>query len=675
MYADVLFPLKLPPLTYRIPGEMRHDIMGAVVKAPLMGRDAYGLVVNVSAEADPSLKRALKEIRSIHGTFASAQALQFLKWLSEYYITPMGIALKSSFFEEAAASFDGRSSARAISSRRGKPAPFPAFTEASASEIGHPEILNLAAHADCVGRALGKKRYGAFLLPTPYVYYEYSFLADILRKIKDEVKGIIILVPEIGHIPRLEALIRPLVGKRLCLLHSKLGKARRVETIRTILSSETDVVLGTRSAVLAPLVKASFIAVTGEHSVSYKGEERLRYQGRDVAVMRAFMDKACIVLSSICPSVESIYNARIGKYVLLRGGDGKECKSEKAGRWIELERPTIKIMDLKPGRRGTPSLSDELVKQARGVIAGGERLLFLINRKGYSLIRCSDCGYTTVCGKCGTLLVFHKSEGKARCRRCGTSEPVVTMCPRCGGVAVSLPGAGTERIKEEVKEIFNREAVVLEKGPARVKTAELDPDALSLGKDTEPLVIGTAYARRLEYAVGEEAFGAAAFLNMDMLLAQPDFRAYERAFQEVMQAAQMVKPGGALYLQTRMPKNRVVRFIRNYDLDGFYDYELDQRKSMNYPPFSRIVLITAQGKDQSAMADVRRKMEAVVVLDVEPWGPAEIPCPSKGYVHCLQLLLKSRDRKALHSATAELLNELGGIKGISVRADVDPLVL
>jgi primosomal protein N' (replication factor Y) len=669
MYADVLFPLKISPLTYRIPVEMPKDIKGAVVEAPLMGRSAYGLVVNVSSAADPSLTFELKEIRSVHRSFASARALQFLKWLSDYYITPGGIALKSCFFEEAVAFIGGDRSGRKASGRARKPGADHSRAGAPEAMSHHLEFLNFDANADSVSKRTTEGRYGSFLLPTPFVFYEYLFLAEVLRRISEEVRGIIILVPEIGDIPRLESLLRPVVGKRLCVLHSKLSKGKRVETVGTILSSETDIVLGTRSAVLAPLGRVSFVAVTAEHSSSYKGEERLRYHGRDVAVMRAFMENACTVLSSVCPSVESLYNARLGKYALLksRGEYDLPAKDVKVGRWREVERPVIKIVDMKPGRKGTPSLSGELVKQAKGLIAGGERLLFLINRKGYSLIRCGECGHTEACGKCGTFLVFHKAEGRARCHRCGGSGPVADICPQCRGVNITLVGAGTERIKEEVKQLFERDAVVLQKGAA---------PALSLDTDTMPLIIGTAYAKRLEYSgAGDEAFGAAAFLNMDMLLSQPDFRAYERTFQEVMQIVQMVKSGGSIFLQTHMPKNRVLRFIKNYDLDGFYDYELAQRRALDYPPFSRMVLLTVQGKEQTGMSAVRNIMEEGAAEGVELLGPAEVPCPSKGYTQCLQLLLKSKDRKALHSAAGELVAKLEEVKGTVVRPDVDPLVI
>lgn len=694
MYADVVFPLKLPPLTYKVPPGMPPDLKGRIVQAPLRGRAAYGLVVGVYGEEENTVRRELKELRNVHRVFANEQAVQFLKWLSSYYITPIGLALKSSFFEEALA---GRELA---GKRRGKkgggagdahlPAPPAASPHPPTGEAWRSELPDFGSAADAVRKTLELGGYRSFLLPAPSAACEHLFLLDLLRRGGDALRGVLVLVPEIGRIPFLESLLKPFLGERLCVLHSKLSKGKRVETIDRILSDRADVVLGTRSAVLAPLGGLSLLAVLGEHSPSYKGEERLRYNGRDVAVMRGFLGSSCVLLSSPCPSIESVYNARIGKYTLLHGGERAESGKEggrargRIGPVSGGERPTIKVVDMKAERKTSSSLAAELIKKARDLVAGGERLLFLVNRKGYSLIRCSECGGVLHCAKCPVSLVFRKGTGTVQCRFCGDAGSVPDVCPTCGGAGLTPFGAGTERIREELETLLSVSALVLEgkqeakrgahrKG--RVKAAPVSPEALALDIDTMPLIVGTAYAKRLGHSCAREAaFGAAALLDMDLILSQPDFRAYERAFQEVMQVARMVKPGGVVYLQSSAPKSKVMRLIRSCDFDGFYDFELAQRQALGYPPFARMILITVAAEEgREAEALLGEMSAAGSAKGIEVLGPAEVPCPSKARGRCFHLLLKGKERKALHEAAEEMAQRGEGVRGVRVSIDVDPL--
>ncbi|MBI3592355.1 MAG: hypothetical protein HY099_02560, partial [Nitrospirae bacterium] len=344
-------------------------------------------------------------------------------------------------------------------------------------------------------------------------------------------------------------------------------------------------------------------------------------------------------------------------------------------------RPKIRIIDVKGSKYQDMSISSELVKEAKRIVSNGERLLFLVNRKGYSLIRCDDCGDILKCSKCRMSLVFHKGAGQVRCHYCGFSGKVADTCENCKGANVKPFGAGTERVKEEVEGLLKTEALLIEKNGNQAKIfAEHAPDFT-------PFVIGTSFAKRLankknvpteasdeNSGSGKGAFSAVAFLNMDALLSQPDFRLYERAFQEIAQVAQMVRTDGTIYLQTRMPKNRVLRFIKNYDFDGFYKYELSQRRALDYPPLSKIILINVFMKKEHAEA--LRHIEGIAVSgaeSVEILGPVEIPSSVKSYSHCIQLMLKSRDRKMLHNTAKELLSRIGKLKGIKVNTDVDPL--
>src|SRR5208283_1888411 len=224
---------------------------------------------------------------------------------------------------------------------------------------------------------------------------------------------------------------------------------------------------------------------------SYKAEEGLRYNGRDIAVMRGFHEKACVLLSSICPSVESVYNVSVGKYVML--GHDRELSKER-----RAEVPKIKIVAMRGPGGDRMILAPEVLKEAKRLASLKERFLFLSSRKGYSLIRCEECGFVERCVTCDVPLVFHKGEDVLKCRHCGSTEKSSVSCNQCGGAAIGAYGAGTERVKEQVEILLKAEALLVEKGKSvgRVITDN--------GHDLAALVVGTSYAKGLAYKKNAE---------------------------------------------------------------------------------------------------------------------------------------------------------------------------
>jgi primosomal protein N' (replication factor Y) len=632
MYADIVFPLKLPPLTYRVPSNVPSDLKGRIVKAPLMNRGCYGLVIDVMDEPEKSgniIQKDIKEIQSIHHRFVSESTLTFLKWLSEYYLMPMGTALKSCFFEEAIKIGHVINCKEQITK-----------TEKS-------EVRNRKSEFSIVCNSIKEKNYKSFLLHAPSVSDERSFLLEIFKDLNSDIRDAIILVPEIWQIEGISSSLHKMFGDRIAVIHSRLNRSKRIETVNRIISGKSDIIIGTRSAVLAPVKNISFIAVMSEHSPAYKGEEGLRYNARDVAVMRGFTEKSCVLLSSVCPSTESFHNSTIGKYTLL----GNFVK-KTAGR------PEIKIIDMRGSRIKDISISGEVLKKAKELLQKKESFLFLVSRKGYSLIRCNDCGYVARCSRCRIPLVFYKSKSMVRCNYCGFEGNVPHHCEECNGFDLKPYGAGAERVKEELENLTALSVLQTK-----------DPDLLS---DFTPFVIGTAHATK---KASENFFGTAALLNTDALLSRPDFRAYERTFQEIIQASHFVKQEGSIFLQTWSPANKILKFIKQYDFDGFYKYELSQRKIMDYPPFSKIILFNMflKGIRQKTLGEIQKIIDDSNITNVEILGPVEIPSSLKSYRHCFQMLIKSKDRKTIHTAAKNLLNKLEKIKGIKINVDVDPL--
>ncbi len=668
MYVNVAFPLKIPPLTYKAPDGAPADLRGRIVRAPLMGRNILGLVMSTCEKPEVLIKKNIRELREIYRNVMSAGAIAFLQWLSDYYLTPVGTALRSSFFEEISSIVTQGTEEPAAGGREG-PALIPCDTANSA-----------AVSAICTNISL--RGYRSFLYRAGSSGEERALLISAMTHVKNSLRHAVILAPEIAHLEYIVSPLKDLFGERVCVLHSKLSRKETAAALKRIITDESDIVVGTRSAILAPLKKISFIAVLAEHNRSYKAEEGLRYNGRDIAVMRGFHEKASVLLTSICPSVESVYNVSAGKYMMLE--QDRDMSKEP-----RPERPKIKIIAMGGTRGYGVVLAPEPLREAKRLASLNERFLFLSSRKGYSLLRCEECGFVERCGICDVPLVFHKGEDVLKCRHCGSAEKSSVSCSQCGGNAIEAYGAGTERVKEHVEKLLKAEALLVEKGRSVGRV-------INEGHDLAALVVGTSYAKSLAYkkkaAVSEEGaggavvneerpFSAAAFLNTDALLLQPDFRLYERAFQEIITVAQMVRKGGTVFLQTRMPRNNVLRFIKAYDFDGFYRYELEQRKAFNNPPYTKLILFTlpfpdAQKEPAKAgrlLAEMQRAAGAISSGTVDILGPVELPYHSKKYHRCIQLLLKSRDRNALHDAARAVLKGLEKIKGAKIVVEVDPL--
>ncbi len=646
MFVDVVFPLRLSALTYKIPDGMPSDIVGKIVKAPLMRGNCFGLAVETRMESG-SYPARIREITGIHDSFASETHLKFLTWLSEYYLSPVGLALKSSFFDEAVMEPPKRR--RSIKEK------------AYAIACPLPETTVASSIVSRVIEGVNARAYSSLVYHATEIDSEYSVISEVLRNLIHQLRGIMILVPEAGFIKKAAPFLTDLFGERLTILHSKLSKYDRAEAIRKIISGESDVILGTRSAMLAPLPRSSFIAVIEEQSQSYKGEEGLRYNARDLAVMRAYMDKSCVLLSSICPSLETVFNVHKGKYVQIN----------RIGLQSSERRPRVRIVTFKTKKQSELSLSSEVISEAGGLLQRKEKVLFLAGRKGYSLIRCEDCGHIEACGSCTIPKIFYKGSGMLKCHHCGHEHRCPEVCEECGGMHLKPFSSGTERVMQDVQEVLKTPALLVEKVRVSSPPAnEFSADNPGLS-DFAPFVVGTSLAKRT--SVPGDKFSAAVLMNVDLLLAQPDFRAYEHTFQEIIEASQLVKRDGLLMIQTKSPGSKVLKCIKHYDFETFQDLELSQRRELDYPPYSRMVLFSAFTNDDTIHADLWKAVRIIRDDAVTVLGPIEATSSSKSFGQCHHILLKSKDNKRLHEMAKILLAKLEENKKIKVAVDVDPI--
>jgi len=654
-FVDVLFPINLGPLTYKCPEHLRDKALpGMLVSAPLKKQITEGIILGrsgrlVRTQAD-SLRRAeeskssaaisgdIKEISDIHGEspLLEAPMLKLLNWVSEYYIANRGIALKNMLPQETFKKVKARKGQLSAISHQ-----LPDEKLKEVSEI-NKNILS------GINEAISEKEYKTFLLHAPALEYEAAFISRIL----EPKKNAIILVPEIVNISRIAPIIREIAGERLCILHSGLSKGQRSEAMEKIISGQCSIVLGTRMAVFAPLKNLSLIAVMHEHSSSYKTEEGLRFNARDIAVMRGYLEKSAVVLSSICPSIESFYNARCGKYTLLKPT-------------TNVQRPAIRIINMRQEKQISPNLSKTVVEAAASAIYKNEKTMFVINRKGYSMLTCKECGHTETCGKCGIPLMFHKGDKSLRCHYCGAIAGAPDKCRRCRSFSLEPTGSGIERAEENIKKIFGIEPLRIDSDTIKRKRI---PENISDTTGGTAIILGTKLLTKRLHSV--EKFKMAAVLNADSYLNQPDFRSAEKTYQEISAIADKIRPDGRLFVQTRMPQNYVFKFIRSHDYAGFCEEELAMRKAMSYPPYSKLAVITFKGKDYD---DVKLKGIVKKICEgnesIEILGPS-VSLTKKGSAE-YALLIKTASKEKLHLAAREILKTFAGDKNLKVNVAID----
>jgi primosomal protein N' (replication factor Y) (superfamily II helicase) len=644
-FVDVIFPLNLGPLTYRCPEKLINMIEpGMIVSAPLKNRIAKGIVIG-KCLSPPAEVRDIENLDSKR-PLLSVNMIRLLLWMSKYYLAEQGLVLKNTLPKEVFIKVRKRKKSTGISPDHKEK---PGEHISALARIGNDTVTSLRD-------SLKKSSYNTFLFHSPSTAYEYSLLREILAGIKNAI----ILVPEIFTIETLSRLLQNKFGERMCIFHGELSRGEKSEAIERVLSGSSDILIGTRTALFVPMQKVSFIAVLGEHSTSYKQENTPCYNARDVAVLRGYLEKATVLLSSISPSIESFYNCKTGKYVLItpRGA---------------AKRPVISVVDMRYEKHLKPGLSKTVVDAAARYSKKDGQVMFVINRRGYSsLLQCADCNTSVECSHCRIPLVFHKQDMSLKCHYCGSVlTKIPDRCSRCNGYTLKLLGAGTQRIQEDIEELTGMKTLRIDSDRIK-KKSELRGIIESISSKESRILIGTKLMTRHLGTAG--TFSMAAVLNTDSLLNIPDFRSAEKAFQEILSVIDKIEPAGRVFIQTRMPENYLFQSLKTYDHQLFFKEELIRRKTLFYPPFSRLILIRVITE-----RDISRELSEYIDKgetengDFEILGPhlSRTPKGKNEY----KILLKSAIREQLHAAAKSFTEAFKDSRDIRVKVDVDPMVI
>ncbi len=686
-FANVV--LRVPihqEFTYLIPGEIKNVIsIGSIVLVPFGKRKLGGVVVGFP-ESSPVQK--LKEIISVieNKHVVLPDLLQLGKWMRDYYYSPIGEILNS-FYPSALTDSTIKEKKETIISlsKNNIQSKFTAnqksvieclqkknklnFAELiSEAKVSRSVILTMLKNNflsseerivessqfsnlndfsqplpvmlteqqqnvfNSIKSSLKENIYKTFLLHGITGSGKTEIYIETLRESLAEGKRGIVLVPEISLTPQTVKRFRKHFPTEVVVLHSRISARERFESWKMISDGKYSIVIGPRSVLFAPLKNIGVIVVDEEHESTYKQfDSTPRYHVRDVAIMRAKLNNAIVILGSSTPSLESYNNALNGKFNLLELHNRIDNATLPIVHLVDLKdeyqkfKDHIKLSGIKTFQH-SPSLSTLLKDKINDRLQKKEGIILLQNRRGFApLLICEECGFTHQCKECDVSLTYHKKQNHLRCHYCGRVEKISDVCPKCNGSKLHLQGFGTQRVEEELIKEF-----------PTAKIIRMDLDTTSernghnilfekFGNREVDILLGTQMvAKGLDFA----HVTLVGIISADTQLTIPDFRSGERTFQLLTQVAGRAGRGsikGEVVLQTFSPTNYAIQFALHHDFVGFYNKEIESRQELSYPPFSKLILFELKGKSNDSTQNAATKIYNVLLNNNEAYdvlGPS-----------------------------------------------------
>jgi primosomal protein N' (replication factor Y) len=541
-----------------------------------------------------------------------------------------------------------------------KPYPKPELTSDQEAVLG--EIL----------KGIHLRRFSPFLIHGVTGSGKTEIYLRAIEEILTQGREAIVLVPEISLTPQLLSRFKDRFGENLALLHSGLGRGERYDQWRKIWKGKVKIAMGARSAIFAPFKNVGIIIVDEEHDPSYKQEEKLKYHARDLAVVRAKQDETTLILGSATPSLESFYNTEQGKFHLL------SLPERIKGKPL----PRVEVVDMKK----QAGLFSEKVRTAlqKNIEDKKQSLLFL-NRRGFAnFILCPECGLTFKCPNCSVTLTYHLRDHSLQCHYCDYQIKAPGDCPKCEGHRLQGMGIGTERLEQEIRTLF-----------PKVEVGRMDHDTTSRRRSHQE-ILKRLESGNIDILVGTQMivkghdFPNVTFVGVvsaDTSLHFPDFRSSERTFQLLTQVAGRAGRGetfGEVVIQTYNPDHYSIQRAKDHDFIGFYQEEIEFRRALEYPPFSRLVnfrLIGNSEKRTKAAAEEMGRIGQSLLKSgyrkgIEILGPSTAPFAKIRGKYRWQMLAKGKSSQLLHrfarALAAQLENEIKA-KGVNLDIDVDPI--
>lgn len=503
-----------------------------------------------------------------------------------------------------------------------------------------------------------------------------SVFLKLIHETVEAGKNVILMVPEISLTPQLIQLFRQCFGAKIAVFHSALSLGERMDEWKRVRDGQAKIVIGTRSAVFAPFREVGLIVMDEEQESSYKSESAPRYHARDVARFRCRYHGGLLVLSSATPSVESFYYAQKGRYTLNR----------LTKRYGKAQLPEVQVVDMtQEPAKGSDRISEALADELEENLREKRQSILLLNRRGYqTFVSCRKCGEVLSCPNCSISLTYHTANRRLMCHYCGHSVPLTAKCPYCGEEAIRYGGEGTQKIEEELEEMFPE---------ARILRMDADTTMARFSHEEK---LGAFAAGKYDILIGTQMVAKGlnfpnvtlvGVLSSDQALYSDDFRSYERAFslltQVVGRSGRSVAGGKAL-IQTMTPENPVIQLAAEQDYDAFYRDEIAVREARLYPPFSDLCVIGFVGTEEplvkeaaAAFLESLRELAQgeYPQLPMRVIGPAPASVVRVSGKYRYKLLIKCRNSAPFREMTARLLRQYGRERKfakITVYADMNP---
>ncbi|MFC1799944.1 primosomal protein N' [Candidatus Eisenbacteria bacterium] len=553
------------------------------------------------------------------------------------------------------------------------------------------EALLLTAHQEAAFQGISKNideaEFGVSLILGVTGSGKTEVYLRLIERVVAKGRKAIYLVPEIALTPQIMERVGERFGGRAALLHSGLSTGERYDTWQRIMAGDVDVVVGARSAVFAPFKDLGLIVVDEEHDTSYKQQDSPRYNAREVAIVRARAAGAVVVMGSATPTIETYHAALEGRYGF------HELPERISGGVL----PEVEVVDMRERYSESP-LSEEARKAIEASVERDEQVLLFLNRRGFSnFIQCADCGLVPRCRNCCVSLTFHSGRKDLKCHYCDHTEPGWDECPKCGGSNITYVGLGTQRVEDHIAEKF-----------PDTTCARFDRDATRRKGSTEALLndFGSGMVRFLVgtqmLAKGHDfrSVGLVVVVNADVSMNLPDFRSGERTFQILTQVAGRAGRGevaGKVIVQTFNPDHHSLKYVTAHDFKGFYAEEAEMRQELGYPPFSRLIRVVVEAREQAQAETAARNLASLAAQQaealhkagsfnqdgsprnkIEVIGPSRAPLAKLRNVHRWHLMVRGAPRKNLSPFVRKCLDTLraGSLSpGVKFSVDVDPQVM
>ena len=492
-------------------------------------------------------------------------------------------------------------------------------------------------------------------------------------------KSVIMLVPEISLTPQTVNIFCRRYGERVAVIHSSLSKGERLDAYRRIKRGEVDLVIGTRSAVFAPLDNIGMIVIDEEHEHTYKSESDPKYHARDVAAYRCGRAGALMLLASATPSLESFYKARSGIYTLVPLRE----------RYGGVKLPEARIVDMREELRlgNTSPISDRLLKSLTEVYENENQAILFLNRRGYSSqISCKSCGDVMTCPRCSVSLTYHanSSGGKMLCHLCGYTAPTPRTCPSCGGDKLSFLGYGTQKLEGELQKYLPDMKVM--RMDADTTGAKMSYDRMleDFRRGEADILLGTQMVAKGHDFPRVTLVGVAL---ADTSLYVSDFRAAERTFSlltQVIGRAGRAQRSGVAVIQTYSPKNEIIRLACLQDYDTFYEGEIALRRELSYPPFCDMVTLTLTSEDEATLFAEAKHLSDTLLdrlsgdygyggLPFVVFGPFEADIYKLNEKYRMKMVVKCKLNRKSRGLFHEMLLEFAPRKNVILALDFNPL--